>query len=65
MMGQQGLCMVLLCGARQAMVKRTNRIGAVIMEADGMAIGKMAKLLAKLLAGLLVSTSTNANPIEG
>ena len=37
---------VLLCGARQAMVKRSNRIGAVIME-DGMAIGKMAKLLAR------------------
>ena len=36
---------VLLCGARQAMVKRSNRIGAVIMEEDGMAIGKMAKLL--------------------
>ena len=37
---------VLLCGARQAMVKRSNRIGAVIME-DGMAIGKMAKSLAR------------------
>ena len=37
---------VLSCGARQAMVKRSNRIGAVIME-DGMAIGKMAKSLAR------------------
>ena len=37
---------VLLCGARQATVKRSNRIGAVIMDQDGMAIGKMAKLLA-------------------
>ena len=45
---------VLLCGVRQAMVKSSNKIGAVAMcivyiilfMEDGMAIGKMAKLLA-------------------
>ena len=46
MMVLKRLGKVLLCGARQATVKRSNRIGAVIME-DGMAIGKMAKLLAR------------------
>ena len=66
---------VLLCGARQAKVKRSNRIGAVIMEEDGMAIGKMAKLLASkkesfLLWGVLgmdvtTNTMTFAEPIEG
>ena len=66
---------VLLCGARQAMVKRSNRIGAVIME-DGMAIGKMAKLLARKKCLLevvqeagaddgTVRPSTIAKPIEG
>ena len=46
MMVLKRLGKVLLCGARQATVKRSNRIGAVIME-DGMAIGKMAKSLAR------------------
>ena len=67
---------VLSCGARQAMVKRSNRIGAVIMDQDGMAIGKMAKLLARKKCLLevvqeagaddgTVRPSTIAKPIEG
>ena len=71
---------VLLCGARQAMVKRSSRIGAVIMDTgdmeDGMAIGKMAKLLARKKCLLevvqkagaddgTVPPSTIAKPIEG
>ena len=74
MMVLKRLGKVLLCGARQATVKRSNRIGAVIME-DGMAIGKMVKLLArkKELIELVINTpdvggavvTTTANPIEG
>ena len=70
---------VLLCGARQAMVKRSSRIGAVIMEAgimeNGMAIGKMAKLLAGKKESFLLevvdtptvvaTTIMFAKPIEG
>ena len=72
---------VLLCGARQAMVKRSSRIGAVIMDTgdmeDGMAIGKMAKLLAEKkeffiledvdtpLSPVVDTTIWFAKPIEG
>ena len=70
---------VLLCGARQAMVKRSSRIGAVIMDTgdmeDGMAIGKMAKLLAGKKESFLLevvdtpvvitTTMIFAKPIEG
>ena len=72
---------VLSCGARQAMVKRSSRIGAVIMDTgdmeDGMAIGKMAKLLAEKkeffiledvdtpLSPVVNTTTWFAKPIEG